>query len=283
MNFHTDEWIMNNVSNHLEEAKTLINPEHIVGIFYQGSGNYGLDYEDSDVDTKCIITPSFKEIALAKKPISTTHIRANDEHIDIKDIRLYMQTFRKQNLNFLEILFTPYCIFPNDNFKDLWQVLIDNREGIAHYDVVRSVKSMMGIASEKYFAMEHRYPSRAEWLDKFGYDPKQLSHLLRVAEYLKRYINGESYQNCLLTKQSEYLKAVKIGCHNLEQARQIAQKTYNNIHILCDNFVEKYKNEPINKEIDKLLDEVAYEIMKISVQKDFRDEDVLGKAISSNL
>ena len=191
MNYHNDKWIMNKMKEHYEEAKTLVPKKHIVLLALQGSQNYGLDYEGSDVDTKCIITPSFKEIALAKKPISTTHIRANDEHIDIKDIRLYMQTFRKQNLNFLEILFTPYCIFPNDNFKDLWQVLIDNREDIAHYDVVRSVKSMMGIASEKYFAMEHRYPSRAEWLDKFGYDPKQLSHLLRIEEYLQRYLAQE--------------------------------------------------------------------------------------------
>jgi hypothetical protein len=57
--------------------------------------------------------------------------------------------------------------------------------------------------------MEHRYPSRAEWLDKFGYDPKQLSHLLRVSEYLDRYIVGEPYNECLLTKQADYLKAIK--------------------------------------------------------------------------
>ena len=96
MNFHSDKWIIKRVQEHYEEAKTLINSNHIVGVFYQGSGNYGLDYEGSDVDTKCITTPTFKEIALNKKPLSTTHIRENDEHIDLKDIRLYIQTFRKQ-------------------------------------------------------------------------------------------------------------------------------------------------------------------------------------------
>ena len=171
MNYHSDEWIMSKLKEHHEEAKTLIPDSHILGIFLQGSQNYGLDYEDSDIDTKCIITPTFEEIALAKKPISTTHIRANDEHIDLKDIRLYFQTFRKQNLNFLEILFTPYFIV-NDTFLPSWEKLVKNNEAIAHYDRVRSVKSMMGIASEKYFAMEHRYPSRVKWLDKFGYDPK---------------------------------------------------------------------------------------------------------------
>lgn len=270
MNFHSDKWIMNNVNAHLQEAQTLVPPEHIVLVALQGSQNYGLDYEGSDVDTKCIVTPTFKDIALARKPVSTTHVRENTEHIDMKDIRLYVQTFRKQNLNFLEILYTPYFIFPNEAYQAQWQRLVDNRELITHYDPVRSVKSMMGIAAEKYYAMEHRYPSRAEWLDKFGYDPKQLSHLLRVSEYLNRYIAGEPYNECLLTKQADYLKAVKLGYYSLEDARTVATETYNTIHNMCDAFVEEHKNDSVDSSVDELLDDVAYQIMRISVEQELK-------------
>ena len=272
MNFHSDKWIMENVIHHLHEAESFVPREHIVGIFYQGSGNYGLDYEDSDVDTKCIITPSFKEIALAHKPMSTTHIRANNEHIDIKDIRLYVQTFRKQNLNFLEILFTPYCWFPNSHFFYQWQRLVNHKEEITHYNLVRLIKSMKGIAAEKYHAMEHRYPSRIEIIDKFGYDPKQLHHLLRVSEFLDRYIEGESFAECLKSKQAEYLKNVKKGCISLEEARVLATEEYERIFNKCDNFISLHEKDKINKEIDELLDDVSYEIMKISVQQDIWDD-----------
>lgn len=271
MNYHSDEWIMERMREHLQEAETLVPSKHIVGVFYQGSGNYGLDYEGSDVDTKCIVTPTFKDIALARKPMSTTHVRANDEHIDMKDIRLYVQTFRKQNLNFLEILYTPYCWFPNQHFYEQWKRLVDHREEITHYDPVRSVKSMMGIASEKFYAMEHHYPSRMAWIEKYGYDCKQLHHLLRVEEYLDRYLAGESYGECLLTRQAEYLKAVKLGMYDLENAREIANKSYNHIHTVCDTFIEKHKNDPINKAVDELLDDVAYEIMRESVERDLWD------------
>ena len=108
MNFHSDEWICDKVIEHYEEALHYFDNNKIVGIFLQGSQNYGLDYEESDIDTKLIVVPTFKDIAMNKQPVSTTHFRANDEHTDFKDIRLYMQTFRKQNLNFLEILFTKY-------------------------------------------------------------------------------------------------------------------------------------------------------------------------------
>lgn len=271
MNFHSDEWIEDRLLEHLREANTIVAPDHTVGIFIQGSQNYGLDYEGSDIDTKLITTPTFKEVALAKKPLSTTHVRANDEHIDLKDIRLYVQTFRKQNLNFLEILFTPYH-YINSRYEAQWGRLVVNREAITHYDMVRSVQSMMGIASEKYFAMEHHYPSRMGWIEKFGYDPKQLHHLLRVAEYLDRYLAGESFEDCLQTKQAEHLKDVKRGLYSLDDARTIATRVYNSIHDKCDSFATLHKDDPVDHSVDELLDDVAYEIMKISVAHDFEKE-----------
>ena len=196
-------------------------------------------------------------------------MRENDEHIDLKDIRLYVQTFRKQNLNFLEILYTPY-MWINPFYLDQWTRLIQAREEITHYDPVRSVKSMMGIASEKYFAMEHHYPARMPWIEKYGYDPKQLHHLLRVSEYLDRYLAGEPYGDCLKTNRSEFLKDVKQGLFELRQAREVAEGTYQDIREKCDAFIEKHKDDPVDHSVDELLDDVASEIMKISVQRDMK-------------
>lgn len=267
MNFHSDEWIMDRVREHYNEALEHFPEDRIVGIYYQGSGNYGLDYPDSDVDTKLIVTPTFEDIAMNRKAVSTTHIRQNEEHIDFKDIRLYIQTFRKQNLNFLEILFTPYCIV-NPLYKSEWGRLVAVREDIAHYAPVQAIKSMRGIAKEKYFAMEHHYPSRMEWINKFGYDPKQTHHLLRVKEYIERYINGESCEKCLISNQPEYLKNVKIGCHTLEEAREIADASIGHIDEMCDEFLKTCDTE-VDSSVDLLLDDVQYNIMKIAIEKEF--------------
>lgn len=266
MNYHSDQWIMDRVQEHYDEALESFPEDRIVGLFYQGSGNYGLDYKDSDVDTKLIVTPTFKDIAMNKNPVSTAHIRANDEHTDWKDIRLYIQTFRKQNLNFLEILFTPYKIL-NPMYENQWNRLIDAREEIAHYSPVQTIKSMRGIAKEKYFAMEHHYPSRMEWINKFGYDPKQLHHLLRVEEYIERYINGESYERCLQPKMPDFLKQVKLGASfDLDAARVVAKKSIDHIDEMCDKFL---KGEwSIDETINALLDDVQYEIMRIAIKKE---------------
>ena len=62
MNFHSDEWIMEKLNEHYQEALTLFPEDRIVGIFLQGSQNYGLDIEGSDIDTKLIVTPTWEDI-----------------------------------------------------------------------------------------------------------------------------------------------------------------------------------------------------------------------------
>ena len=256
--------IMNRVQDHFEESLTMFDESRIVGIFLQGSQNYGLQIPTSDVDTKLIVTPTFDEVVLNKKPISTTHVRANDEHIDLKDIRLILATFRKQNLNFIEILFTPYFIV-NPTFADEWGRLQAQKEKIAHYSPYNAVKTMKGIAMEKYHAMEHEYPSKLEVLAKYGYDPKQLHHLLRVKEYLQRYINGESYEDCLWPRNPEYLIAVKQGYFNLDEARIAADSAIANVTATADAFCEKV-GKTFDTEVDILLDDVQYNIVKTALK-----------------
>ena len=263
--------IIERLNDHLEESLNRFDKSQIVGIFLQGSQNYNLDLPGSDVDTKLIVVPSFKEIALNKKPVSTTHVRANEEHTDLKDIRLYMETFRKQNLNFLEILFTEFY-WINPLYQEQWMRLMRNRERIAHMNEFRAVKSMKGIALEKYHAMEHPYPSKVDILAKYGYDPKQLHHLVRVRDYLERYIKGESYYSCLHPEDEmkDYLLSIKRGDYELAAARDIADREIALVGEIADVFCSSRKDEE-DEWVRQLLEDVSYEIMKIAVQEELKN------------
>ena len=262
--------IMLRLYEHYEEAKTFFPEDRIVGIFLQGSQNYGLDLPTSDVDTKLIVVPTFKDIASNKKPVSTTHVRANDEHIDFKDVRLYMETFRKQNLNFLEILFTDYFII-NPLYAEQWNRLVEAREEIARMNPYRAVKSMKGIALEKYHAMEHPYPTKLDLIEKYGFDGKQVHHLIRVDDYLTRYINGEPYKDCL--KPSPWLvdHMLEYKRHEipLAVARDEAKKVLAHTTTVADDFCAKSCDEEDIK-IRELLQDVSYNIMKIATLKELK-------------
>ena len=267
MNFHSDEWIMDRVREHYNEALEHFPEDRIVGCFYQGSGNYCLDMPNSDVDTKLILTPTLDDIIFNRKPVSTTYVRANDEHTDWKDIRLMFQTFRKCNLNFTEILFTKYKIV-NNLYEEQWNRVVRNNELIARYNEVAAVRTMKGIAMEKYHAMEHRYPSKIEIIDKYGFDGKQTHHLFRVEEYLRRFIYGEAYADCLISMQAEYLKNVKThGYLSLENARILAKESLDRVCAMADKFREEHI-EKVNPDVDKLLDDVQRNIMLIAIKQE---------------
>ena len=240
-NFHSDEWIMEQLNRHYQEALTLFPEDRIVGVFLQGSQNYGLDYKGSDIDTKCIVLPTLEDLIFNRKPVSTTHILPNEEHLDLKDVRLYFQTFRKQNLNFMEILFTKYKIV-NPTYEPMWNRLIENNEQIARYNPVGAVKTMKGIAMEKYHAMEHEYPSKIDLIDKWGYDGKQLSHLL------------------IATKDMTNPK------FTLEEARTVAGLHLGAVTHAADRFAEEHKNDSVDKHVDILLDDVQREIVSLGIR-----------------
>ena len=258
---------MKRVRDHYEEALQYFPEYQIVGCFLQGSQNYGLDYEGSDVDTKLIIVPKFADICLNRKPISTTHVRENNEHTDWKDIRLYMETFRKQNLNFLEILFTPYYII-NPMYRDEWMRLVEHREEIARMNPFRAVKSMKGIAHEKYAAMEKPYPSKLEIIEKYGYDGKQNSHLERVDDYLERYIAGESYEDCLRptpARVPHIMDYKMLDVIPLEAAREEAKVTLAHVDKMAEDFCSRTP-EVEDESMRQLLESVSYGIMEIAVK-----------------
>ena len=260
------ETIMDRVKDHLKESLEFFPKNKIVTIALQGSQNYQLDTPESDVDTKLIIVPSFKDIAMNAKPVSTTHVRANDEHTDWKDIRLYNQCFYKQNLNFVEILFTPY-ILVNSLYEEQWNRLREYREKIVRMNPYRAVRSMMGIALEKWHAMEHHYPSKMHLIEKYGYDGKQLSHLLRIDEFLGRYITGEPYEQCMITVNREPVLKAKRNEFSLAEARELGSQTVSHIKKITEDFCAK---TPPVEDIYcvELLNDVTYEIMKIAVKEE---------------
>lgn len=263
-----EQKIMARVQEHLDESFKYFQKDQVVGVFLQGSQNYGLDYEDSDVDTKLIVVPSFKDICLNRKPVSTTHVRANDEHTDWKDIRLYMETFRKQNLNFLEILFTPFYIV-NPIYQEQWNRLLTHREEIARMNPYRAVKSMKGIALEKYHAMEHPYPTKLDLIEKHGFDGKQVHHLIRVDDYLDRYIAGEDYVSCLYPREEKLSRLFAYKRHQvpLTEARVEAEEVLAHTVAIADAFCAEHEDKE-DAAMRELLEDVSYNIMKIAVEKE---------------
>lgn len=239
----------------------------VFGIFLQGSQNYGLEYEGSDIDTKCIVLPSFEDIILNKKPVSTTLILEDNSHIDLKDIRLMWECFKKQNINFLEILFTTYFIV-NPDYSDIWSTLTMCSEDIAHYNNYAAVNCIVGMILEKNAALCHPYPSLKDKIDKYGYDNKQLHHIIRCEEFLKRYIAGVPYGECLFPTRPEHLIEVKSKyIYSLEEAKEIAKNIVYIVKDIKQKYMEEHEPE-LNEKAFNILQETLLEAIRRSLKEE---------------
>ena len=269
MNFHNDEYIMNCVREHYNDALEHFPEDKIVCLSLAGSQNYSLSMEDSDVDTKLVVTPCFRDIAMNLQPVSTTHVRKNGEHISFHDIRLYIPTFRKGNINFVETLFSKYTIV-NSLYSNEWNRLVEAREAIARYNIPRAIHAMRGTIHNKYKQVASTSEIREKAIEKFGYSPKELYQLKRAEEFITRYINGETYADCLVSKQPEFLKNIKSGCYSAGDALWMAKVSFDRATEMCDEYLEKC-NKEVNQDVEKLLNDVQYNIMKIAIKKEIGD------------
>lgn len=206
----------------------------VLFIALQGSQNYGLDlYTDayrSDIDCMVVILPSFDDFVANRQAVSTTIVLDNNEHINIKDIRLYFDLLYKQNPQFLELLFTDYKIV-NKKYKTLVEPLFQNAEKIVHYDMTKLLNTICGISMEKLKALEYPYPSIAEKIERYGYDGKQLYHIIRLYQFILNIVSGYTFKYSLTyfdDKIKDMCMKAKLNQYSLQEARQLA-KTYSDL------------------------------------------------------
>ena len=204
---------MNEVEAHHEMARDHNAYERAVMFTcLYGSQNYGLATETSDVDTKSYVFPSIRDVAF-HRPLLSKELTASDgSHVEMKDYRDMFANIRKQSMNFLETLFTPYVVV-DENWEKLYDTLHANREELARLDVNRGAMAMFGHMCNMY----KRY-LRDE-------NPKQVAHLMRLHDALQRYaLTDEPYENLLFKPNGlDYLKDVREGKVPAEELKKLGE------------------------------------------------------------
>lgn len=133
--------VQERLEKHYKRAVEHYGQEAVLGVFLYGSWNYGTNLLDSDVDTKCILIPDLYSLAI--HPYEVKHLHVDDEVCECMSIMHMVANWKKQNLNFVEIMFTDYCII-NPAYEEKWcRCLTDiDREEVARYDLKAAVLSM---------------------------------------------------------------------------------------------------------------------------------------------
>lgn len=263
------EHIKNRLKAHYKYIESL--GYEIIGIFLQGSQNYNLDiYEKdytSDIDTKCIVLPTLDNLIKGNQMTSTKY-DFEGEQIDVKDIRVMMEMWKKQNQSYLEILFTDYKII-NPKYKSYLKEILDMKNDIVQLNPPQLARCIKGMSGEKVVALEHEYPATVEKIKKFGYDPKQLASIVRLTHLIENLFDKNmNFKDAILYTDDDlrnYMLNIKKGKIKLEEARELATMYDTKTNMIKEQVVEEQGKDNFNSEICSVLEDKVYNLVKFGI------------------
>lgn len=194
-----------------------------------GSKLYGTDTPKSDADYVGVFIPD-QEYIIGMKTCEQVEFKTNpsssgrrnnknDEDITLYSLPKFMKLCSQNNPNILELLFvdkkhilvtTPY-----------WEEIVAN----SHLFISKKVQhTFLGYAHSQKQKIITKVPegSRVEYIEKFGYDVKFASHLIRLlVEGLELLNDGKLTFPLLMNR---YIRDVKEGKYTLEQVLAKAEE-----------------------------------------------------------
>lgn len=183
---------------HLQKVQSAgFKEEYILGIFLYGSQNYGTALDNSDVDSKCVVIPTMAELISGEKiPTRCLQIEDSGEFCTIMDVREYVRQLKKNNINFIETLFTEYFIV-NKRYKKIWEEFLQYKDPVAKYNAkaqLSAAKAQCLEALKEVRRGRGNVTLKASYC-KASYNAERLFHFLR--EY-KDFLEGNaSYLDCI--------------------------------------------------------------------------------------
>lgn len=223
----------------------------VIYIGLYGSQNYNVDDELSDIDCKAIILPTLHDIIFRK--VTSKTIECENGAIDVKDLITFYDVIKKGNFSYIESIDTEYSI-GDKKIKEMFGQFRPN------------LKSIIGAMYEKRKALTHEYPSKKTEFEKWGFDPKQYHHILRLLDilqyikdtgeqisYLKYQDNARKFMIAEKRNKNNYTKEQVEKCSDfeIEQAKKLIPEDYTYEIINIDDDVNKYIEDNIKIELLK--------------------------------
>lgn len=253
-----ENYIKTRIAAHADKVIKKYGKENVLGVFLYGSQNYNLATENSDVDTVAIIVPTFSDLCL-RSPISK-ELNIDEEHCNVKDIREYMKMIKKQNINFIETLFTEY-FWVNPKYQSIWASFTIQNNNLVQFDPDRAIVAAYHQAENTFKQLLNTKDD-----DKITIG-KKFVNTYRLIDFCYKFYNGKDFLSCIQQNGNnrERLLKLKMG-KSLTYEELYSLKSY--MDYVRDNIIyseKKLKNDEITGIMDSLINLVIKAIIKENI------------------
>ena len=241
----------------------------VLGVFVFGSQNYKVDTETSDIDTKAVIIPNLEDL-ISGKSITPTYQRSDGE-LHVYDIKSFHESLVKQAPNFVECLFTGYRYLDME-YWPYYQDIIKYREEIARGNVSRTYRSLKGTIQNKEKKLFTAMPSNAEKVKRYGYDNKAFSDIMRMQEFIIRYLNNVPYKDCLIPRYPDKIVEWKTTFQfSVEDIKQQVELVEESLKTIEKSFSEVLEVDKFDENLYNMLNRVTKECIAHNLRKKLRE------------
>ena len=242
---------------------------NVLAVMLYGSQNYDLDTIDSDIDVKAILLPSLDDMIQNKSPIST-NIEYENGLIELKDIREFYKTIKKGNPAYLEVLVSDYRYGEGELYKTFEETFCKKNLIDTYVQAIadRFYNACYGMMLQKQKALTHPYPSIQHKIDQYGFDSKQLHHMIRLFNIiLETYYNFE-YSEVIVANYfaKELMMQIKDMSYfnksyeeNIQDAKEMAK--------MYISRAELYRPEYSSKETASIIEKTLYNTMNKIIKR----------------
>lgn len=228
-----------------------------------GSQNYGLATAESDVDVKCAFLPEPRDVLLMDKRKAFTHTQngSTDNTVLAKDLRDVFNEFYKQNLNFLEVLATPYFMV-EPPYAETMNELRKHSNDVARYYERGFYLCTCGLFNklDKDFELGR-------------VDKKKFTFGLYLRDFVNQYHSGVEFKDCFTSENRDFYASVRrldpcefVRCYGYkdnyaELWREGKAKMDEYFHMAQN--MSLAKNEATRKWMDELLYDVVWKYVVV--------------------
>lgn len=231
---------------------------HIEGVYLQGSQNYNVHTEKSDVDSKMVVLPTLRSLIRDPKLTIDMDIPCKDgtvEKCSIKPYKDFEALFFKGNFNNLEILFTDYrigdCYFT--------EILRNRREELVKTIWPGLVSACLGMQNQKKAGLYKFTEGTKEFFDMHGYDNKNLIHIIRICSTVSKYEQIGNFAEALKIGPApkEVIRLIRGGVVGKDQVDYLVGVSMKSVEDLRNQLSESKATDRMHKELPILKVEIG--------------------------
>ena len=223
-----------------------------------GSQNYGLDTEESDIDTFTFVLPSFEDLAFAREPVSG-EFEVEDGKCMYKDIRLALNLLKKTSPNSVECFTGKYRIF-NPEYAYILEYFLCDEINIGKMVHCNHSHMLYAIAGMAFQLAKRNMPAG-----------KRYSHALRLHSMIDTFTSSLDTKHLLELLPCDYDEAFaakrdtsnEMDEYYNKRCEEIAEYLKNTL----ENFELTYYKEKIEKEGLALIKRLERVLMRHYIEK----------------